>query len=157
GFPDYLVCDASIPLGGASLVAGQGARPALRWTAVIGGLGGLEEGHYAAYIKGTPGEFMTDEDVAVFNGMKQAVSDHLGSTVEALILSDVTDLANINNYFIFTSPDAICYSIQIFTSPNSDGLYLLFCHFSAVYNLQLFLDGFYLQVVCIYNVIILYF
>ncbi|KAL5649468.1 hypothetical protein ACJX0J_040277, partial [Zea mays] len=36
----------------------------------------LEEGHYAAYIKGTPGEFMTDEDVAV----------------EALILSDVTDL-----------------------------------------------------------------
>ncbi|KAL5665574.1 hypothetical protein ACJX0J_025682, partial [Zea mays] len=60
-----LVCDASIPLGGASLwsfghyafndelscVAGQGARPALRWTAVIGGLGGLEEGHYAAYIK----------------------------------------------------------------------------------------------------------
>ncbi|KAL5667670.1 hypothetical protein ACJX0J_019891 [Zea mays] len=78
-----------------SEVAGQGARPALRWTAVIGGLGGLEEGHYAAYIKlltqqdhpkdGTPGEFMTDEDVAVFNGMKQAVSD-------ALILSDVTDL-----------------------------------------------------------------
>ncbi|KAL5672431.1 hypothetical protein ACJX0J_016737, partial [Zea mays] len=52
-----------------SEVAGQGARLALRWTAVIGGLGGLEEGHYAAYIKGTPGEkmFMTDEDVAVIH------------------------------------------------------------------------------------------
>ncbi|KAL5658673.1 hypothetical protein ACJX0J_031836, partial [Zea mays] len=44
---------------------------------IFGGLGGLEEGHYAAYIKGTPGEFMTDEDVDVFNGMKQAVSDML--------------------------------------------------------------------------------
>ncbi|KAL5668504.1 hypothetical protein ACJX0J_020725, partial [Zea mays] len=66
----------------------QGARPALRWSAAIGGLGGgalwdedtfvisLEEGHYAAYIKMMALKYMTDEDVAV----------------EALILSDVTDL-----------------------------------------------------------------
>ncbi|KAL5668776.1 hypothetical protein ACJX0J_020997, partial [Zea mays] len=46
-----------------------------------GGLGGLEEGHYAAYIKGTPDEFMTDEDVAMFNGMKEAVSDNKCATL----------------------------------------------------------------------------
>ncbi|AQK69749.1 10A19I.15 [Zea mays] len=63
----------------------------------------LEEGHYAAYIKGktvdkgTPGEsndnkpnlgkrkrFMTDEDVAVFNGMKQAVSDVAAAVRESI-------------------------------------------------------------------------
>ncbi|KAL5667822.1 hypothetical protein ACJX0J_020043 [Zea mays] len=48
--------------------------------------------------------------------------------VEALILSHVTDL------------------IQIFTSPFY--LYLLFCHFSTVYNKSFTLDGLYLQ--CMY-------
>ncbi|KAL5671227.1 hypothetical protein ACJX0J_015533, partial [Zea mays] len=78
----------------------------------------LEEGHhYAAYIKMMALKYMTDEDVAVFNGMKEVVSDMLLKNNDNS-LSDVTDLpthnqlyatldlvlANINNYFIFTSP-----------------------------------------------------
>ncbi|KAL5681108.1 hypothetical protein ACJX0J_007493, partial [Zea mays] len=71
----------------------QGARPALS-----GGLGGgalwdedtfvisLEEGHYVAYIKNYMAMYMTDEDVVVFNGMKEAVSDVFYG------LSDVIDL-----------------------------------------------------------------
>ncbi|KAL5650974.1 hypothetical protein ACJX0J_036432 [Zea mays] len=91
-----------------SEVAGQGARPALRWTAVIGGLGGLEEGHYAAYIKGTPGEFMTDEDVVVFNGMKQAVSDFYG-------LSDVTDLPTHHLCCFAVFGLATLFTLDLFT------------------------------------------
>ncbi|KAL5678372.1 hypothetical protein ACJX0J_014503, partial [Zea mays] len=115
-----------------------------------GGLGGgalwdedtfvisLEEGHYAAYIKMMVLKYMIDEDVDLFNGMKE----HLGSTMlEALILSDVTDLPT-HHLCCFVVFGSRCYllfcSIQIFTSPNSDGLYLLFCHFSAVYNVCIY-------------------
>ncbi|KAL5664132.1 hypothetical protein ACJX0J_024240, partial [Zea mays] len=44
---------------------------------------------------GTPGQFMTDEDVVVFNGMKEAVSDvvHLGSIMlEALMYNKCATL-----------------------------------------------------------------
>ncbi|KAL5649226.1 hypothetical protein ACJX0J_040035, partial [Zea mays] len=51
----------------------------------------LEEGHYAAYIKMMALKYMTDEDVVVFNGMKEAVSDMLLKNNDNS-LSDVTDL-----------------------------------------------------------------
>ncbi|KAL5660494.1 hypothetical protein ACJX0J_027619, partial [Zea mays] len=79
-----------------SEVAGQGARPALRWTAVIGGLGGLEEGHYAAYIK-----FMTDEDVVVFNGMKEVVSDHLGYIMLEALMYALNHMMEFGTLAIF--------------------------------------------------------
>ncbi|KAL5658230.1 hypothetical protein ACJX0J_031393, partial [Zea mays] len=118
----------------------QGARPALS-----GGLGGgalwdedtfvisLEEGHYAAYIKMMALKYMTDEDVAV----------------EALILSDVTDLpthplcyfavfgANINNYFIFTSPNATLVVLsQMVSIYITDIIYVVFDICYTIYCLH---------------------
>ncbi|KAL5652744.1 hypothetical protein ACJX0J_038202 [Zea mays] len=60
-------------------------------------------------------KYMTDEDVVVFNGMKEVVSDvHLGSTMEALIYATI--------YLITDLPT---HSLCCFVVFGSDDLYLL--------------------------------
>ncbi|KAL5681516.1 hypothetical protein ACJX0J_007901 [Zea mays] len=64
-----------------------------------GGLGGLEEGHYASYIKMMALKFMTDEDVAVFNGMKEDVLDAAVAFYEFPYLRE--DMLHLTDIILF--------------------------------------------------------
>ncbi|KAL5664521.1 hypothetical protein ACJX0J_024629, partial [Zea mays] len=103
----------------------QGARPALCSVVKNGGLGGalwdedtfvisLEEGHYVAYIKMMALKYMTDEDVVV----------------EALILSDVTDLYSTKLFLL--SMNVSMHSTSLHNSSQFTEAY--WCNFRLVFT-----------------------
>ncbi|KAL5650815.1 hypothetical protein ACJX0J_036273, partial [Zea mays] len=61
----------------------------------------LEDGHYAAYIKMMALKFMTDEDVAVFNGMKEVISDHLGYIMLEALMYALNHMMEFGTLAIF--------------------------------------------------------
>ncbi|KAL5683870.1 hypothetical protein ACJX0J_010255, partial [Zea mays] len=130
----------------------------------------LEEGHYAAYIKNYMAmqiifgsgmmalKYMTDEDVAVFNGMKEVVSD-----VQCL-LSDVINFTELFFQIWFCwlqqvwSLFAILYATRFTVYMFTFAVYIFdvlikkfHFHVLKFLILQVLLDGLYLQVVCIYK------
>ncbi|KAL5654296.1 hypothetical protein ACJX0J_033615 [Zea mays] len=150
----------------------QGARPALRWSAAIGGLGGgalwdedtfvisLEEGHYAAYIK----NYMAMQ-IIFGSGVATGREEE-----EQCFLSDVTDLPTHHlccfavfgcRNFYFAVWFCTCFGV-------SDSLCLLSLLFGfgscCLANLHLFLYNLLaiviyncvnLQVVLVYGIVVL--